>query len=295
MAFNSNKKNSSLIKLLVGVFLISAFGLIAVLFLLLSSSNNKQEEAKVLVTEEKVPEIKMVSVLVPLKNINPGTVLEPSLFRVEEKAQISVDSGTVTGIATINGKYAKSLIISGVPLHKDLITDLRPISAISSSIPAGYRAVTITVDKRSGVEGWAKPGSKVDVIWASKIRGKHAITTIVQNAKVLSSNQTTQAGLEANAANAPQNSAGPSTVTLLVTVLDAQKIQLASTTGSLSMSLRGDQDFGAASNTSSITIDDLLGLSKGGPKRKIYKGKVTLGGKQWGLDEEGQLIPITEE
>lgn len=289
-AFRSNNRNNSLIKVFIGLFVVSVIAMFVLLYVILSSKSGESNVKTIKVEEEKEPEVKMVSVLVPNRNIQPGVALEPSLFRIEQKAQVAVDNNAVTGVATINGKYAKSLIVAGVPLLKNLITEVKPVSAISSSIPPGYRAVTITVDKRASVEGWAKPGSKVDIVWASQIRGQPAITTIVQNAKILSTDQKTS---DVNDGKKDPNV--PSTVTVLVTVLDAQKIQLASTTGKLSLSLRGDLDLGSASNTSSITVDDLLGLSRGGPKRKLYKGKVTLGGKQWGLDEDGQLVPITED
>lgn len=274
----------------MALFVISVIAMFALLFMILSSKNDKGDVKTVKVEEEKEPEVKMVSVLIPNRNIEPGTALEASLFRIEQKAQVAVDNNAITGVAAINGKYAKSLIVAGVPLLKNLVTEVKPVSAISSSIPPGYRAVTIRVDKRTAVEGWAKPGSKVDVVWASQIRGKPAITTIVQNAKILSTDQRTS-----DSGQGKKEGSVPGTVTLLVTVLDAQKIQLASTAGKLSLSLRGDLDLGGATNSSSITIDDLLGLSRGGPKKRVYKGKVTLGGKQWGLDEEGQLIPIIEE
>jgi pilus assembly protein CpaB len=293
--FKKSNNSKKVIFLILALFVISLVSLIVILFSVLNSSTNKVEDVVPVVVEEPKQEIKMSQVLIPLKNLSAGTQLEMNQFRIESRPQISVDSRAVNGFPAIEGKFAKSLIVAGVPLLVDLVTTTRPISAISSSIPPGYRAVTIEVDKRSSVEGWAKPGSKVDVIWASKIRGEPAITTIVQNAKILSSNRQTQNGpaAEGEQQNAP---AGPSTVTLLVTVKDAQKIQLATTAGSLSLSLRGDQDIGRAENGGSVTIDDLLGQSnKGAVQQKKYKGIVTLGGKKWGLDEDGQLIPIEKE
>ena len=127
---------------------------------------------------------------------------------------------------------------------------------LSSVIPPGYKAVTIKTNATSSLEGWARDGLKVDLHWQANIAGKPGLTTIVQNSKILSAERRTDG-------NTPSSAPAPATVTMLVTELDAQKIALAQSSGSLHISLRGDSD-GSKSDSASgaISINDLLGRGR---------------------------------
>jgi pilus assembly protein CpaB len=238
----------------------------------------------VVVREE--PELKMLEVLVPLREVQAGVALQPAMFKKESRPAVGLDKRVVKDFEEIAGLYSRGLLIPGQPLHHDQITNIRPLSAISSLIPNGYRAVAIRTNATSSVEGWAAAGSKVDVIWQSDIAGKAGITTIVQNAKVLSAERMVTAGQ-------PNTAPVPSTITLLVSAADAKKITLAQSTGSLSLSLRGDTDAGKAESAEgSITVDDLLGRNRRAePNMPTNKGTVIIGGEKWLVGENGELIP----
>ena len=232
------------------------------------------------------PELQMVDVLVPLREVNAGEKLAPAMFKKESRHQTGLDARVVKDFEEIAGQYSRTLLIPGQPLHHDQLTNVRPNTAISASIPVGFRAVAIRTNATSSVEGWAMAGSKVDVHWQAEIAGKPGLTTIVQNAKVLSAERMVSS-------NTPQNAPVPSTVTLLVTAGDARKIALAQTTGSLVLSLRGDNDGGKSDNADgSITVDDLLGRKRAGePSMPMSKGTVVIGGEKWLVGLGGELIP----
>lgn len=256
----------------------------ALAYLLLRPSGETTDTGTVVI-EDAPPQLAMKEVLIPLRTVEAGQGLQQSMFRVEERLSSAVPERAVRNFEQIRGYFARTLIVPGVPLQMDYVTNVRPISAISSAIPAGFRAVTIRVDDTASVEGWALPGSKVDVVWASKVRGQPGITTIVQNAKVLSADRQVQAN--------PGGGPVPSTVTLLVSAKDAQKIQLASTTGSLSLSLRGDAESGKAVSGGTITVSDLFGGSRSrGPVLSRNKGTVTVDGKKWIVNADGSLTPV---
>jgi pilus assembly protein CpaB len=177
------------------------------------------------------------------------------------------------------------------PLSDKMVTNVRPITAISSKIPEGYRAVTIPVDQTTGVEGWAKPGVKVDVSWTSVRDGRSLVTTIVYNAEVLSAG-----GSPSSNPNEPPSAA--TTVTLLVTDADAGKIHLAQTNGKVSLSLRGDNDSGSPRPPSRVlTLEDLYGLPRNEPTVRKKLGCVKVRRPEGGQDElclgdEGNLEPV---
>jgi pilus assembly protein CpaB len=223
-------------------------------------SGSSDASARVATSQEGLPpptegaDVRTVTVLVPSREVSAGSLLDPSMFRAEQRPEVSVATiRVIKDFEEIKNYYARTLLVRGQPLHQELITKVRPLNAITTNIPEGYRAVTISVDARTGVMGFAQPGARVDVVWASRIRDKPGVTVIVQNAKVLSAERQTRTdGVE-------MEGPIPSTITLLVSTEDAAKIQLASTTGAMSLSLRGDEDNKGMPVGRSITIDDLLG------------------------------------
>ena len=117
-------------------------------------------------------------------------------------------------------------------------------AGLSAVIPEGYRAMAVKVDEVVGVSGFVMPGSHVDIVivtvpQAQQGYGQEPISKIVlQNIKVLA----TGAKLKS-----PENQSEPSavsTVTLLVTPQQAEKLALATNEGKLQLVMRsyGDQD-----------------------------------------------------
>lgn len=271
-------KNNSRILVLLGAM--GFAGVIVIISSLLLSGGSSDSTAKVVI--EKQPEPETANVLIPVRQIETGEGLDPALFRVERRSKSSIPASVAQDFEQIRGMFARNTILMSEPVHLDLVTSIRPTNAITANIPEGYRAVTIRVDATSSVEGWARAGANVDVVWASMIRGKQAVTPIVQNARVLSAERQVSADTQPGVPV-------PSTVTLLVTADDAAKIQLATTTGSLSLSLRGDDDTGKGSSGSSITIDDLLG-TKNQAEAVKSDGTVRIGGEEFYL-RDGNLVP----
>ncbi len=271
--------------ILLGGIVVVVFLVIIIVSLFSGNSAVLQQKPNSVVVEQKVDvPMKMVEVLVPVRNIEAGAALEVGLFRKEPRPQSAISTRIVSDFEQIQGQYARSLILAGQPLHKDYITSVRPVNAITANIPEGHRAVTISVDAKSSVEGWVRPGARVDVAWASNIKGRPGVTVIVQNALVLSAERQTDARVN-------PGDPVPSTVTLLVTSNDAAKIQLAQTTGALTLQLRGDNDPGKGATGSSITVDDLFGVSNSASPINDCQGYVTLGGVRNCIRPNGQFVP----
>jgi pilus assembly protein CpaB len=283
------QKQGNKVKVIIGltaIALMMVSALLAVLLFSSGSSTASTTPATVLVEPE--PQMRMVDVLVSAQDIEPSTALEPGMFRKESRPQVAVDPRSIKDFEEIKNQYSRSAIVRGEPLLADRITKVRPTNPITGTIPEGFRAVTISVDQIRGVEGWARPGARVDVMWISRIDGKPAANVIVQNARILSAERQTdnksQPGMPV-----------PSTVTLLVTADDAAKIQLASTTGTLTLNLRGDNDTGKSTKGGATTIDELLGGSSQPIPQNAAEGRVRIPGPN-GVEEfelrDGKLVPV---
>jgi pilus assembly protein CpaB len=195
-------------------------------------------------------------VLVANQRIEVGTPLNPGLFRDEPTSidRIPVDAILASDKATLIGMYAKRLIIPNIPLVREDITNIQ-LTGVTEMIPPGYRAVTIQVNQISSVEGFTRPNTRVDVLWTfTDTDRSRKVATIVRFAKILSFGGVTAT------AGAQTSGNKVDTVTLLVSEKDAQRIELARSTGSLSLVLVGDREEIKVDDTPSMTtIDTIVG------------------------------------
>jgi len=235
--------------------------------------------------------IVMKPVLVASDDIQAGERLNPSLFQLETRPVESDATNLIGDTDSIIGRFAAAPVRRGsIITVSDLSETSVPGGRITQVIPEGFRAVTIPVDPLSGVEGWAVPGARVDVVWSSEHRGRPIVTTIVENAKVISAERSTETANSSNQAKAMSNV--PKFVTLLVTIKDAQKIQLGRGSGTLSLNLRGDGDR-ELSGHETLTMENLLRSAELLDENEV-KGKVSVNGKNYVL-KGGSLVSAQKE
>ncbi len=249
--------NATKLKWLIGC-LVTLVVLLVVAFVFYSQNNSEESDAATNQIEEQ-PIVQPVTIgaeiIVPIARIEEGAKLDPSMFTTVHLDDDKVPLGAVRkqDLEQIIGKFSNKLLSPNIPLVLEDITESRSVNSLS--IPAGYRAVTITVDNRTGVEGFAKPNSRVDVLWTFTQDGKQKVSTIVRFTKVLSVGGVTASDV----GKAAVDGGGATTVTLLVSERDAKKIELARTLGALSLSLVGDQEEGTKeAEPDAIDITDLL-------------------------------------
>lgn len=222
----------------------------------ISMSKTQASETSTLptkVTSVEVPApVEMEEVIVPIKNIEAGQAIDPSMVAKVSMPRSSIPLGSVRVAEEIDGTYARGNIVANQPIIKGFLTKERPTNAVVANIPEGYRAVTININATSGVEGWARAGAHVDIQWISAQTGQQAIMTIVQNAKILSAERKLDP-------NAEPGAPVPATATLLVNEFDAQKISLTASTGQLILHMRGTGDTEiSATTTAPLTVSDLF-------------------------------------
>lgn len=274
------------IALFLSFFFLLLFAALA--FRLLSSSISTSAQPAAVVIREEAPKMATREVVVPLRQIERGKKLLASMFKIERRPLVGLEYGVVEDIEGVAGFYARTALLPGQPVAKDAVTTQQPNSIISQEIPPGYRAVTIRVNETSGVEGWARPGSSVDVSLIATVNGEKTITTIVENSKVLSANR--------NARRSEQNpdQPVPATVTLLVTTADSQKIQLGKSMGQLELTLLGDRA-GERVDTpqgGTINISDLLDSSRTLNKINSRSNTLKMGGKTYLVSPSGALTLV---
>ncbi len=137
------------------------------------------------------------------------------------------------------------------PLTNSKLTTLSGADGIPSTIEAGKRAISVTINDASGVAGLIQPNSRVDVFFTRPGTMAEAVNTIVlQNVRVLAIGRTTQVGQVAD----PRAPRAP-VATLVVTPEEAQKLELAKNQGKISLALRNPLDQSQRDKVEAVTAD----------------------------------------
>jgi pilus assembly protein CpaB len=197
----------------------------------------------------KVPEMSAgtVPVVVATGAIPYGAKLDASKLTVVRLPAGAVPQGAFTTTAQILSQQGGAPVtLTPIAAHEPLLPSklsgpgARPI--VSAAITEGMRAYTIGVTETAGVGGHVLPGDRVDVIVTRQPPIPKAIKdlcddckqeradVVLQNVKVL--------GMDLNVDPTTTQSAIAHTATLEVSVLDAQKLAVATQIGNMSLALR---------------------------------------------------------
>src|SRR5215472_843697 len=147
----------------------------------------------------------------------------------------------------IAGTYSKAQDVLGHPLirsmgakepifQRDLGLEGSGVG-LATKIPPGMRATAVRSNEIVGVAGFLYPGSHVDVLATCNLPGQtgSVTQTVLQNVEVLTAGET----IEPDPQGKPQQ---VNVVTLLLSPEDSQKLQLASTQGTIQFVLRNGID-----------------------------------------------------
>jgi Flp pilus assembly protein CpaB len=194
-------------------------------------------------------------ILVPVETIKVGSSFQPTMFRKEIRREEQVTGDMIRSFDELKGQYAKGVLIKGQPVLKGALTNRQPVHVLTALLPKGYRAVALQVEKPllDNVDGWAQPGTDVDVVWITDVFGKEIATVLAGPVRVLASNKATEWSQKKGGAQDKLV-----TVTLLLPTKDAVRISLAALHGKISLSLRGlsDKRPNEGSRPISVVVDE---------------------------------------
>ncbi len=112
---------------------------------------------------------------------------------------------------------------------------------IAEKLQPGYRAVTVPIENIGAVNGFAAPGSVVDVLFRAKPEGTRpqVTLTLLERIEVMAFNVNVVSG---NRNDPPANGPNSSTVTLAVTPQQAKILKVVEGRGDISLTLRNPKD-----------------------------------------------------
>lgn len=239
-SFNTRKRKKGGLPLdpvtvAVGAGFIVVFFAVVGLFLHLASAPSDAG----MVSEVPLSETDAGEILVPIETLQVGASFQPTMFRRELRPEEQIAGDMVRSYDELKGLYAKGVLIKNQPILKGALTNRQPVHILTAMIPKNFRAVALQVEKPllDNVDGWAQPGTDVDVVWVTKVFGREIAAILAGPVRVLAANKAT----EWTAAKGPASDKLV-TVTLLLPTRDALRINLASMHGKVTLGLRGLAD-----------------------------------------------------
>lgn len=220
-------KSFALLILALGCGLVASIGITQVL-------SKKDVEPVPLSADE-------VSVFVVMEDIERYEPLTAQMLKLEPWPKDRIPAGALTKIEDIEGRKTRTQLFAGEPiLDNKLFPKGKDAAGVSGRIPAGYRAIPISVDSVSGGGGMIQPGDRVDVtVYVKKNPAEgiyqSGIQDVLQDIKVFAVNSTVD--IQTDETGSKQLAA--KTISLLVTPNQAKKLMLASELGSVRLMMRG--------------------------------------------------------
>lgn len=210
------------------------------------------------VVAEAAPAMKTVDVLVAAADIPMGQTLKPADIRWLAWPADSAPSGVLkrtevpNGLEETAGSIARSSFLGGEPIRREKLIKADGSGFMSAILPAGMRAVAISIDTRGATSagGFILPNDRVDVLRtyrddeSSRSGGVdvHMSETILSNIRVLAIGQNVQ---ERNGEKVVTGE----TATLELTPQQAELVTLAQKVGQLSLVLRSLADANQTQDT----------------------------------------------
>jgi pilus assembly protein CpaB len=226
------------------------FGLLAVFIANVWLNNQASQRAKSMQSTAKPAVTK--TIVVAKQALRFGAELNASELAEVPWPANAVPAGAFTKVSDVLSHGRRVVLAAMEPNEPVLalkITGPGQRATLSALVKPGMKAVTIRVNDVEGVGGFVQPGDRVDVLLTRQIdKGQASTEVILQNVRVLAVDQSAD---ERNAKAAVAKS-----VTLEVSTVEAQKIWLASSVGSLSLMLRKAGETGET-QTRKVTLSDL--------------------------------------
>lgn len=179
--------------------------------------------------------LKGPQLVIAVKDVDPGTYLDSKDLKLVTWAHAPIPSQAFKNINSLDGRVSRQKIVAGEPILESKLAPTGAKAGLAATIAPGKRAITVRVNDVVGVAGFALPGSYVDILVSVKQGGSDSYTrTVLKNIKVLAVAQETGVdNVKPKIVNA---------VTVELTPEEAEKLDLARTIGTLSLTLRNEVD-----------------------------------------------------
>ncbi|MEI8032673.1 MAG: Flp pilus assembly protein CpaB [Chlorobiaceae bacterium] len=182
--------------------------------------------------------------------IEAGKAIRADQIKIVDWPTAAVPRDASTRTSSVVGRIARVSMIPGEPVLPGKLAPTTATGGLSSTIPEGKRAITVRVNDVIAVAGFALPGSYVDILVSGKDANSQPFSrTVLSRVKVLAAAQETTAE--------PDKPKVVNAVTLELTPIESEKLDLARNIGVLSLVLRNELDKGEV-NSAGVRLTDIV-------------------------------------
>jgi pilus assembly protein CpaB len=226
------------------------FGLLAVFIAQIWLNNQANQRVRTI--ESSTKPLATQTIVVAKQPLRFGTELSAAMLEEVAWPSKAMPAGAFAKISDVlspGRRVVLTAIERNEPVLALKITGPGQRATLSALVKPGMKAVTIRVNDVEGVGGFVLPGDHVDVVLTRQIdKGQASSEVVLQDTRVLAVDQ--------SADERTNKAAVAKSVTLEVSIVQAQKVWLASSVGSLSLLLRKAGET-ADVKTRKITLKDL--------------------------------------
>lgn len=188
-------------------------------------------------------------VLVAKKNLPVGTIIDATMLGFQpwpaemlESAYYTQDTADADP-SRLLGTVVRYPVTAGQPVTRGALVGPQDRGFLAAALGPGMRAITVPVNRTGGVAGFVFPGDRVDMVLTQEVGGGEGPSlkvseTIVRNVRVLATDQS----IDSKDEEGKTVIKSYSMVTFEVTPRIAEKVAVAQTVGSISLSLRSIAD-----------------------------------------------------
>src|SRR5687768_3718190 len=188
-------------------------------------------------------------VLVARKALPVGTIIDAESLAYQPWPKELVQSAYYTegspdsDVSKLLGTVVRYPVTAGQPLTHGALVGPQDRGFLAAALGPGMRAVTVPVNASSGVAGFVFPGDRVDIVLTQEVTGGEGpplkvSETVVRNVRVLATDQR----IDSKGEDGKTEVKTFTNVTLESTPRIAEKIAVAQSLGTLSLSLRSIAD-----------------------------------------------------
>src|SRR5918995_652324 len=188
-------------------------------------------------------------VLVARKALPVGTIIDAESLTYQPWPKELIQSAYYTegspdsDMSKLLGTVVRYPITAGQPMTRGALVGPQDRGFLAAALGPGMRAVTVPVNASSGVAGFVFPGDRVDIVLTQEVTGGEGpplkvSETVVRNVRVLATDQR----IDSKGEDGKTEVRTFSNVTLEATPRIAEKIAVAQSMGSLTLSLRSIAD-----------------------------------------------------
>ena len=236
--------DSRKIILLVGALIVAAITAFMARSLLVGASAPQAGAATSASAPVDGPEVLVATRALPI-----GTILDATALKFQPWPKELVDNAYFikanTDLKSLQGTVVRNAITAGQPVTQGALVKPGDRGFLAAALGPGMRAVTFPVSAQTGVAGFVFPGDRIDLVLTQTVPGGgdgpplKVAETVMRNLRVLATDQRTDNQVGEDGKTVVRTF---SNVTIEATPKIAEKIAVAQTLGSLSLSLRSIAD-----------------------------------------------------